>query len=85
MKALPKILQVSLLLAVSFGFAPLQAATNAKPNIIFILVDDMGWTDVGCFGSKLYETPNIDALAKQGMKQAMDPKEEILKLAGLAK
>ncbi len=68
MKALPKILQVSLLLAVSFGFAPLQAATNAKPNIIFILVDDMGWTDVGCFGGKLYETPNIYALAKQGMK-----------------
>ena len=41
---------------------------TAKPNILFILVDDLGWADVGCFGSKLYETPNIDRLASQGMK-----------------
>lgn len=39
-----------------------------KPNIVFVLVDDMGWTDVGCFGSPFYETPNIDRLAKQGMR-----------------
>ncbi|MCL2741514.1 MAG: sulfatase [Oscillospiraceae bacterium] len=38
-----------------------------KPNIIFILIDDMGWTDIGCFGSSFYETPNIDALARDGM------------------
>ena len=31
-----------------------------KPNIVFILIDDMGWTDVGCYGSKFHETPNID-------------------------
>lgn len=48
-------------------FSP--ATTHAaKPNIIFIMADDLGWTDLGCFGSKYYETPNIDALAKQGMK-----------------
>jgi len=39
-----------------------------KPNIIFILTDDLGWTDGGCFGSKFYETPNIDRLATQGMR-----------------
>lgn len=39
-----------------------------KPNIIFILVDDMGWKDLGCYGSKFYETPNIDRLAGQGMR-----------------
>jgi len=39
-----------------------------KPNIIVILTDDMGWTDLGCFGSKFYETPNIDRLCGQGMR-----------------
>ncbi len=40
---------------------------SVKPNIVFILIDDMGWTDVGYMGSKYYETPNIDRLAKNGM------------------
>lgn len=39
-----------------------------KPNIIFILADDLGYTDVACFGSKYYETPHIDKLAAQGLK-----------------
>jgi arylsulfatase A len=38
------------------------------PNIIFFLVDDMGWSDLGCFGSRFYQTPNIDRLAAAGMK-----------------
>jgi arylsulfatase A len=42
--------------------------TAARPNIIFILVDDLGWTDLGCQGSKFYETPNIDRLASQSMR-----------------
>ena len=43
--------------------------SNARsPNVIFLLVDDWGWTDGTCFGSDLYETPNIDKLASQGMK-----------------
>lgn len=45
-----------------------HAASAAKPNIIFIMADDLGYTDVACFGSKYYETPNIDRLAAQGMK-----------------
>ena len=36
-------------------------------NVIFLLVDDWGWTDAGCFGSDLYETPNIDRLAASGV------------------
>ena len=39
----------------------------ARPNIIFILVDDMGWSDLGCYGSEI-QTPNIDALARQGVR-----------------
>ncbi len=41
---------------------------TSKPNIIFINVDDLGWADLGCYGSKYYETPTIDRLAAQGMK-----------------
>ncbi len=39
-----------------------------RPNIVFILADDMGWSDLGCYGADLYETPNIDSLAANGMK-----------------
>jgi arylsulfatase A-like enzyme len=37
------------------------------PNIILILIDDMGWRDVSCYGSTFYETPHIDRLAAEGM------------------
>lgn len=43
-------------------------AAERRPNIIFVMADDLGYTDVACFGSKYYETPNIDKLAAQGMK-----------------
>lgn len=36
-------------------------------TLIFILVDDMGWRDLRCYGSRFYETPNIDRLATEGM------------------
>src|SRR5215203_6421958 len=45
-----------------------DAIAAPKPNIIFILADDLGYTDVACFGSKYYETPNIDRLATQGIR-----------------
>ena len=40
----------------------------ARPNFVFILLDDMGWTDLGCTGSSFYETPHLDRLATQGMR-----------------
>lgn len=45
---------------------PLHAA--AKPNIVFLMADDLGWTDLACMGSEFYETPNIDRLASQGLR-----------------
>lgn len=44
------------------------ATKQDKPNFVFILADDLGWTDVGCYGSTFYETPNIDRIASTGMK-----------------
>ena len=37
-------------------------------NFVFILVDDLGWADLGCYGSSFYETPNVDRLAREGMR-----------------
>jgi arylsulfatase A-like enzyme len=47
---------------------PWLAHAAPKPSIIFIMADDLGYTDIGPFGTKYYETPNLDRLAKQGMK-----------------
>jgi arylsulfatase A-like enzyme len=44
------------------------AAAPNRPNIIFILADDLGYTDLGCYGSQYYETPNIDRLAAEGVR-----------------
>jgi len=44
------------------------SAADRKPNIVFVLADDLGWSDTATYGSKYYETPNIDRLAQQGLK-----------------
>ena len=46
----------------------LPAPGAEKPNIIFIMVDDMGYHDLGCYGSKTIQTPNIDRIAAEGMR-----------------
>ncbi|WP_304949489.1 sulfatase-like hydrolase/transferase [Verrucomicrobium spinosum] len=52
--------------SVATASSGLHAATPARPNIVFILADDLGYTDVATLGSKYYETPNIDQMAAQG-------------------
>lgn len=47
---------------------PAANEPKSRPNVVFFLVDDLGWADVGCFGSKFYKTPNVDRLAASGMK-----------------
>jgi arylsulfatase A-like enzyme len=56
------------LLAVVGGCAVAQAAEPRKPNIVLILLDDLGYGDLGCYGQQAIETPNIDALARDGMR-----------------
>jgi arylsulfatase A-like enzyme len=55
------------------GAPPLVPAQDTRsfpdrPNIVFILIDDLGWSDLGCNGSRCYQTPNIDRLAGEGMR-----------------
>lgn len=58
---------VLLLLSVAGQTAAAAAETSRKPKVILFLVDDMGWMDSGAYGSRYYETPNIDRLAARGM------------------
>ena len=46
----------------------LAESKTTPPNILFILIDDMGWADLGCYGSQFHETPHIDKLAAEGMR-----------------
>lgn len=52
---------------ISILFAGSTALAQQKPNIVFILADDMGWKDLGCYGNRYNETPNIDSLARSGI------------------
>ena len=45
-----------------------EAPISAKPNVLIIYVDDMGWAQPGCYGGKMAATPNIDALAAGGVR-----------------
>ena len=53
-----------------FGFlcVPVAAENAEKPNIIFVLTDDLGYHELGCYGQKIIETPNIDRIAREGIR-----------------
>jgi arylsulfatase A-like enzyme len=54
--------------AAALASSPEEGGKESKPNIIIILADDYGYGDVGCYGSREYNTPHIDALAAGGMR-----------------
>jgi len=63
------VLRVYLIIIVSFFICDsVVAQKNSRPNIILLVADDLGYGDVGCYGQQKIETPNIDKLAKNGMK-----------------
>jgi arylsulfatase A-like enzyme len=49
-------------------FCQAALAADRPPNVVFILADDLGWSDLGCYGADLHETPHIDRLAQEGMR-----------------
>jgi arylsulfatase A-like enzyme len=61
----PATLALALLLSPA---TPLGADEPRPPNFLFILIDDLGWRDLGCYGSTFYQTPHIDRLAGQGIR-----------------
>ena len=59
---------VTLTLALTTSLLAVDSAPKRSPNVIIVLIDDMGLTDLSCYGSKFYESPNIDQLAKDGVR-----------------
>lgn len=49
-------------------WASVVHSQSSKKNVVLIVIDDLGWADLGCYGSTFYETPNLDKLAKEGYK-----------------
>jgi len=68
MKSLSSFTIIVFMVLNSSFFGCQQKKSDQKPNIIYILADDLGYAEVGCYGQQKIETPNIDALAKNGMR-----------------
>jgi len=66
---LPQVVVAAVVVLLAHGFASrLQAQTLEAPNLIFIMADDLGYGDLGCFGQQVIQTPRLDQMAGQGMR-----------------
>ena len=69
MKPMPTTRLAQLVLVLTIGqLTPAVANTDDQPNVVVILADDLGWSDLGCYGSDLHETPHIDRFASQSVR-----------------
>lgn len=70
MKKPATLLPLAISTALALALVPISPFVEARdrPNFLFILIDDLGWPDLGCYGSEFYETPRIDELAASGVR-----------------
>ncbi len=68
-------MKTAILLRAAFSLLPLignvfaaDQTAQQKPNVVFIMADDLGWRDLGCYGSTFHQTPNLDKLAARGVR-----------------
>ena len=61
-------IKVSSLIALAVLCCPLWAQESRRPNIVLMMADDVSWECFGCYGGEDYKTPNIDRLAREGIK-----------------
>lgn len=59
---------ISWIFTLSLFLSLAAVAALARPNVVLIVADDLGWADLACYGSDLHETPNLDRLSSQGMR-----------------
>ncbi|MCB1061896.1 MAG: sulfatase [Verrucomicrobiae bacterium] len=50
------------------ALVPISRGDESRPNLLFILADDLGWSDLGCYGNEYFETPHLDQFASQGLR-----------------
>ena len=67
LKSVPLILGLVILAGIILPACTAESEDKVKPNFVFVLVDDLSWSDLSYNGSVVYETPNVDKLASQGM------------------
>lgn len=63
-----RLISATLVAASAFSLSAALARATPQPNVVFILADDLGWGELGCYGQKKIRTPNIDRLASQGLR-----------------
>src|SRR6056297_1582005 len=59
---------IAVIFSLAFCADPIEAESTDRPNIVFILADDLGYRELGSFGQQRIKTPHLDRLAREGMR-----------------